>query len=160
MVNFKNLAIAMLPLFEDGTTILIGQHRFALGQYSWEIPEGGGPMNEDPLITAKRELSEEANLQAESWWPLFDNVHLSNSSTDERSFAFLAWGLSPCDAHKLDDVEDLKVCRVPVGQAVQMVVNGEISDGLALAVLLKADHLWRTKRLPEAAMRAFDNGQI
>lgn len=160
LVGFKNLGVGMLPLDKDGMTYIVGQHRFALGRYSWEVPEGGCPINQNPLDTAKRELSEEVQLQAENWWTLFSNVHLSNSITDERAFGYIAWDLSPCDKHGLDDVEQLKIWKMPVGQAVQMVVNGEITDGLSLAILLKADHLWRTGKLPEGAAKAFSAGQI
>lgn len=160
LVSFKNLAIGMLPIDEEGMTYLVGQHRFALGQYAWEIPEGGGAMNEDPLNTAKRELSEEVNLKAEFWEALISNVHLSNSVTDERAFGYIAWGLSACDEHELDDVEEIKVWKMPIGQAVQMAVNGEITDALSLVILLKADHLWRQGKLPDGAAQAFQAGQV
>ncbi|MFC7291703.1 NUDIX domain-containing protein [Hirschia litorea] len=160
LVSFKNLAVGMLALEADGSTYLVGQHRFALGQYSWEVPEGGGPMNEDPILTAKRELSEEIHMQAREWMTLFTNMHLSNSVTDERAFGYIATGLSPCHAHAADDVEALQIWRLPVGQAVQMVVKGQITDALSLAILLKADHLWRTGQLPENIADAFAAGQI
>ncbi len=160
VVSFKNLAVGMLPLEANGITYLVGQHRFSLGQYSWEVPEGGGPLNEEPIHTAKRELSEEINKQAQHWYPLFENLHLSNSVTDERAFGYIASGLSQCHEHMQDDVEDLAIWALPVGQAVQMVVNGQITDALSLAILLKADHLWRTGQLPENIADAFAAGQI
>lgn len=160
LVKFQNLAVGVLPLDEDGMTYLVGQHRFALGQYSWEVPEGGCPYNEKPIIAAKRELSEEVRLKASDWISLFSDLHLSNSVTDERAFGYVACGLSPCEEHVADDVEELAIWQLPVGQAVQMVVNGEISDALSLAILLKADHLWRRGLLPEHVAKAFEAGQI
>ncbi len=160
IVKLQNLAVGVLPLTDDGMTYLVGQHRFSIGQYSWEVPEGGCPMNSDPLEAAKRELSEEVQMKATSWSSLFSDMHMSNSVTDERAFGYVAFGLSPCEEHAADDVEELAIWQLPVGQAVQMVVNGEISDALSLAILLKADHLWRRGLLPEHVAKAFEAGQI
>ncbi len=160
LVSFRNIAVGMLPLEADGTTWLVGQHRFSVGQYGWEVPEGGCPINTDPFDTAVRELSEETGLKAGEWHPLLANLHLSNSVTDERAFAWLAWDLSPCDAYKPDETEVLKLRRLPVGEAVHMAVNGEITDAFSLAILLKADHLWRTGQLPAPAAAAFAAGQV
>ena len=160
MVSFRNLAVGVLPLDTDGSTWLVGQDRFVLGQYSWEVPEGGCPLHESPDDTAKRELAEETRLQARQWWPLFSEMHLSNSTTDERAFAWICWGLSDCEEHKQDDTEKLTLRRLPVGEAVQMAVNGQISDALSVVILLKADHLWRQGKLPEEAALAFAAGQI
>ncbi len=160
LVSFKNLAIAVLPIDEEGHTYLVGQHRFALGRYSLEVPEGGGNPECPPIEAAQREMSEETNLKAAEWLEVFSNVHMSNSVTDERAFGFVAWGLSPCHAYDPDDTERLDVQRVPIGQAVQMAVSGEISDALSLVILLKADHLWRTGNLPEALSRLFATGQV
>lgn len=160
LVSFRNHAVGVLPLEADGATWLVGQSRFTMGRYSWELPEGGCSVDADPFDAAVRELSEETNLKAAHWLPLLENLHLSNSVTDERGFAWICWGLSPCDAHEADDVEDLALRRLPVGEAVQMAVSGEITDAFTLAMLLKADHLWRTGRLPQAAAAAFEAGRI
>ncbi len=94
LVGFKNLALAVLPIHEDGGVVLVGQHRFPFGDYSWEIPEGGGPMGEDPLDGAKRELAEEAGLAASEWREIM-RIQLSNSVTDELAIGYLATGLAP-----------------------------------------------------------------
>src|SRR5262245_27526347 len=86
LVHLNNLAIGILPIDEEGKTILIGQERFTVGRYSWELPEGGGPEGMAPLVSAQRELSEEAGLKAEHWLPLLEDVHTSNSITDERAY--------------------------------------------------------------------------
>ncbi len=148
LVHIHNLALGVLPIDEDGHTILIGQQRFPFGRYSWELPEGGGPQDLPPLEGAQRELSEEAGLKAEHWLPLIADVHLSNSITDERAFAFLAWGLSADHSFEKDSSEELTVRRVPFAEALKMAVSGEITDGFSLVMLLKADHLLRTGALP------------
>lgn len=148
LVHIHNLALGVLPIDEDGHTILIGQQRFPFGRYSWELPEGGGPQELPPLEGAQRELSEEAGLKAAHWLPLIADVHLSNSITDERAFAFIAWGLSADHSFAKDSSEELTVRRVPFAEALKMAVSGEITDGFSLVMLLKADHLLRTGALP------------
>ena len=93
LVRFKNLAIAVLPIHDDGTVTLVGQHRFPCGDYSWELPEGGSPLGEDPLEGARRELAEETGLAAVEWREVL-RTQLSNSVTDERMIGYLALGLT------------------------------------------------------------------
>jgi ADP-ribose pyrophosphatase len=135
-VHFKNLAIGILPLSENGDTWLIGQYRFPLKTYSWEIPEGGGQLGVAPLESAKRELKEEAGIEAKRWDLLLE-MDLSNSTTDERSYSYLARDLTLGDADP-DDDEVLQVRKVPFEKVVQMVMDGEIRDALAVATVLKA----------------------
>ena len=148
LVHLHNLAIGIVPIDEEGKTILVGQERFTFGRYSWELPEGGGPQDVEPLKSAQRELSEEAGLNAQHWLPLFGDVQFSNSVTDERAFAFIAWGLVPDATFQKDSSEELSVRRVPFAEAVRMVVSAEITDAFSLVMLLKADHLLRTGALP------------
>jgi len=149
LVHMKNLAIGVLPIDKNGDTVLVGQERFTLGRYSWELPEGGGDPERPPIESAQRELSEEAGLKAAHWLPLLEDVHLSNSVTDERAFAFLAWGLSPDQSFARDSSEELSVRRVSFAEAVRMAVTGEITDAFSLVMLLKADHLLRSGALPQ-----------
>lgn len=148
LVHMNHVALGVLPIDEDGNTILIGQQRFPFGRYSWELPEGGGDPERPPLEGAQRELSEEAGLKAAHWLPLLEDVHLSNSVTDERAYAFLAWGLSPDQSFDRDSSEELSVRRVSFAEALRMAVSGEITDAFSLVMLLKADHLLRTGALP------------
>jgi 8-oxo-dGTP pyrophosphatase MutT (NUDIX family) len=153
LVHIKRLAIGVVPIDADGATLLVGQSRFPFGRYSWELPEGGGDPDEAPIETARRELAEEARLSAASWAPLLADVHLSNSLTDERAYAFLAWDLSPDVTRPADEVEELAVRRLPFAEAVRMAAAGEITDAFSLVMLFKTDHLARTGGLPAALAR-------
>jgi 8-oxo-dGTP pyrophosphatase MutT (NUDIX family) len=153
LVHPHNLALGILPIDDAGNTILVGQERFPFGRYSWELPEGGGPENAPPLEGAQRELSEECGLRAENWLELVSDMHMSNSITDERAYAFLAWNLAPDATYARDSSEELSVRRVPFAEAVKMAASGEITDAFSLVMLLKADHLLRTGGLPSELAR-------
>jgi ADP-ribose pyrophosphatase len=134
-VHFKNYAIGIIPLDEEGYTWLVGQYRFPLSAYSWEIPEGGGPLDDDPLESAKRELAEETGLRA-SKWEVIQHMHLSNSVSDEASIIYIATGLTEGEAEP-EDTEDLQVRKLKFEEAYQMVLNGEITDSMSVAGILK-----------------------
>lgn len=136
VVNFKNLAIGILPLDAHLNTWLVGQWRFPLNQYSWEIPEGGGPHGEDPLTAAKRELKEETGLIARNYRELC-RMHTSNSVSDESAIIYLAQDLEQSAAEP-EETEDLQVKKIPFEEAYQMVMRGEISDSLSMVAILKA----------------------
>ena len=154
LVSYKNLAIAVLPLFDDATTVLVGQNRFPLMQYSWEIPEGGGPLEVDPLESARRELAEEAGLEAAEWREML-RAQLSNSVSDERAIGYLALGLSAArDLHHADDTEALETVRVPFREAFDAAMAGDLEDVLTVAMLLKAHHMARQGSLPPALAQA------
>ena len=154
LVSYKNYAVAILPIFDDGTTILVGQHRFPLGDYSWEIPEGGGPLDQDPLESARRELAEETGLQAADWREIL-RAQLSNSVSDERAFGYLATGLSAASGvHHADETEDLAQVRVPFREALDAAMAGDLQDMLTVAMLLKAYHMAREGHLASALARA------
>jgi 8-oxo-dGTP pyrophosphatase MutT (NUDIX family) len=147
-VGFKNLAIAVLPLHDDGTIILVGQHRFPLADYSWEIPEGGSPVDADPLEGARRELLEETGLVAADWREVL-RLQLSNSVTDERSVGYIATGLSPAPGGaRPDDTESLAMARVPFREALDAALAGKLPDALTVAMLLRAYHMAREGVLP------------
>ncbi len=134
-VHFKNHAIGIIALDDQLNTFLVGQYRFALNQYSWEIPEGGGPLEIDPLESAKRELKEETGLVATQWTKLLD-LHLSNSVTDEYGCIFMARGLRQEEAMP-EETEQLAVKKVPFEEAYQMVEQRIITDVVAVAAILK-----------------------
>ena len=125
-VHFKNIAIGIIPLDDALNTYLVGQFRFAIGQYSWEIPEGGGPHALDVLESAKRELKEETGLVAEEWVKLLD-THLSNSVSDERCVIYMARKLKQEEATP-EETEQLVVKKIPFEEAYQMVNDGIITE--------------------------------
>jgi 8-oxo-dGTP pyrophosphatase MutT (NUDIX family) len=135
-VHFKNLAIGILPLDEDYNTWLVGQYRFPLKAYSWEIPEGGGPLGEDPLESARRELLEETGMSASNWKEI-QRMHLSNSVSDELSIIYVATGLIQGIAMP-EETEELVVKKVPFDEAFEMVMKNEITDSMSVAAILKA----------------------
>ncbi|RYZ94570.1 MAG: NUDIX hydrolase, partial [Sphingobacteriaceae bacterium] len=122
-VHFKNLAMGILALDTDMNTYIVGQYRFPLNQYSWEIPEGGGLMGADPLDSAKRELLEETGLLAGEWTEML-RLHLSNSVSDELAIVYLARNLEQHDAQP-EDTEQLIIKKIPFEEAYQMVCRGE-----------------------------------
>ncbi|MBB5397250.1 NUDIX hydrolase [Mucilaginibacter sp. AK015] len=135
-VHYKNIAIGILPLDDDMNTYLVGQYRFTLNQYSWELPEGGGMIGVDPLESAKRELLEETGLKASGWTEI-QRMHLSNSVSDELCILYIARGLEQFEAEP-EDTEQLIVKKVPFDEVYEMVCKGEITDSLAVAAILKA----------------------
>ena len=133
LVKFKNHAIGIVPIDEEGDTWLIGQYRYALDSYEWEIPEGGCPVGTAPLATAQRELKEETGLVAESWEQIME-FHLSNSVTNEYGVAFVARGLRQEEAEP-EDTEELQLRRIPLEEAIAMTLDGRIKDALSIMAL-------------------------
>lgn len=133
-VHFKNKAVAILPLDGNGNTWLVGQERYTLGEYSWELPMGGTAAGEAPLATAMRELKEETGLTAGRWTQIM-RLHTSNSVTDEEGFVFVAEDLEEGEPD-FDEQEDLKIRKLPLAEAVAMVERGEITDAISVSALL------------------------
>lgn len=144
-VHFKNVAIGILPMDDELNTYLVGQYRFTLGQYSWEMPEGGGPVGTDTLESAKRELLEETGLKAQSWTEI-QRLHLSNSVSDELSIIYLARNLEQFEAEP-EDTEQLIVHKLPFEEVYQMVCTGKITDAMTVAAVLKVRILLTENRL-------------
>ncbi len=138
-VNFQNLAVGVIPLDENYNTWIVGQFRYPTQKYTWEIPEGGCPLNELPLDAAKRELKEEVGLTAETW-ELVQEMDLSNSATDEVSFTYLARNITEGSACQ-DDNEDITVRKLPFLELYQMVLNGDIRDAISVAGILKVKQM-------------------
>lgn len=138
-VHFKNKGIAILPLDEDNNTWLVGQYRYTINAYSWEIPEGGGADTSTPLETAKRELLEETGIEASRWTEIL-YAHMSNSVTDERAYGFIAQDLQFTTAQP-EETEALSLIKLPFDEALDMALSGKITDILAVTCLLKAAHL-------------------
>jgi len=136
VVRFHDLAIGVLPIAENGDVWLVGQHRFPLDVYSWELPEGGGLVVDTPaLASAKRELAEETGLTAGSWLEIA-SFDVSNSVTDERAVCFLAWCLE--EGVATPESSELIVKRVSFKTLLEKVLNGEIRDSLTIVMTLTA----------------------
>lgn len=140
VVHFKNYAIGILPVDAEKNIWLIGQYRYPLQMYTWEIPEGGGALDIDPLESAKRELLEEAGLKA-SKWQLIQTMHISNSCTDEFAYIYLCEDLTPAQPNP-DEDEVLEIRKIPFDDAYAMLESGEITDSLTVVALLKAKILF------------------
>jgi ADP-ribose pyrophosphatase len=135
-VHFKNRAMAIIPFDKNGDTWLVGQFRYALNEYSWEIPMGGGLIGSDFLESAKRELKEETGLMADKWTELL-KIHTSNSVTDEVGVVYLAEDLTQGET-EFEETEILQIRKLPFKEALEMVMSGEITDSISLAGILKA----------------------
>lgn len=148
----KNVGTGVLPLHDDGTVSLVGQHRFALMRYSWEMPEGGAPEGEDPFEAVKRELAEEAGLTARHWRTALD-VDLSNSITDERAMTWVAWGLEAAETAP-DETEVFLSARAPFRDLMAEIARGAVRDSLTVATAYRAYHMAREGELPAALAKA------
>lgn len=134
-VHFKNKALGIIPLDENNYTYLVGQYRYPLDEYSWEIPMGGGLLAVDILESAQRELKEETGLTAKKWTNIA-RIHTSNSVTDEEGFVFLAEDLTKGET-EFEEAEDLDIMYLPFKDTIQMVMNNEITDSISIAGILK-----------------------
>jgi len=140
VVSFKNKAVGVVPIDAEGNTYIVGQYRYPLNEYSWEIPEGGSPVGTDPLDSAKRELKEETGLEARQWTQIA-RIHTSNSATDEEGFIYIAEDLVQGD-HEPEETEELQVRKVSLTEAVRMVMNSEITDSISMAAILMVGRLY------------------
>ena len=135
VVHFKNFAIGILPLDNDNNTWIVGQYRYPIDQYSWEIPEGGGKLGLPPIESAKRELLEETGIVAKKWTKI-QEMYLSNSVSDELAILYIAQDLHFQEAEP-EETEQLQIKKLPFGELYEMVLNGEITDSLTVAAVLK-----------------------
>ena len=145
VVSMKNKALGIVPIDADGNTWLVGQYRYPLNEYSWEIPMGGGLIEHDILESAQRELKEETGLTA-AVWTRIARLHTSNSVTDEEGFVFLAEELTQGDLEP-EETEDLRLWKLPLAEAIRMVMDDRITDGITVAGLLKAERILASRRL-------------
>ncbi|MBF9220012.1 NUDIX domain-containing protein [Hymenobacter ruricola] len=144
VVSMKNKALGIIPIDAEGNTWLVGQYRYALNEYCWEIPMGGGPVELDILESAQRELKEETGLTAARWTRVA-RIHTSNSVTDEEGFVFLAEDLTAGDVEP-EETEDLRLWKLPLAEAVRLCMEDRITDGISVAGLLKVEKLLAARK--------------
>jgi 8-oxo-dGTP pyrophosphatase MutT (NUDIX family) len=152
VIRIRRLAVGVLPIETDGRVHLVGQWRFPLGRYSWEMPEGGAEPGETARECAERELAEETGLRAGAWTQVLE-MDLSNSLTDERAVMFIATGLTQGQAQP-DETEVLKHRTAHFIDVLGRVADGQIRDAMTVATVLRAHHMAVTGQLPEALAAA------
>lgn len=151
-VRFQSSAVGVIPIDAEGFTWLVGQYRFPLARYSWELPEGGCAPDEAPLAAAQRELSEECGLAADTWRLLLQ-MDLSNSVTDESSAVFLALGVRQVGPPTPEETEELRLHRLPLSEAFARVASGELRDSMTVAGLQRLELLMlKQPNLPLSAL--------
>jgi len=136
VVEYKNRAVGVVPVDDQGFTWLVGQYRYTHHRYEWEIPEGGCPEGEELIECARRELLEETGIVAERYDLIAGDIQLSNSTTNEVAYLYVAHGIRH-DQASPEETEKLEVKQVPLDKAIEMAMNGEIRDGMSVIALLK-----------------------
>lgn len=136
VVHFKNRAVGIVPVDAEGYTWLVRQFRYTLDQALWEIPMGGGPLDEAPALTARRELEEECGLRAGTLEELM-RLYVSKSVTDEEGVVFVARDLTLCETRLEATEADLEWLRLPLAEAIEWAMDGRITDVISVAALLK-----------------------
>lgn len=156
VIHFKNRAIGILPITGEGRVPLVGQHRFPGDYYSWELPEGGGPLGEAPIDAARRELAEETGYAAGAWLQVLA-CDLSNSVTDEVALGYLAWDLVAGEAAP-EDTEVLAQRDLAFGALLEACLAGEIRDSLTLLLVYTVKAQYDRAALPDGAMACLRAG--
>ncbi|PJJ47934.1 NUDIX domain-containing protein [Hymenobacter chitinivorans] len=144
VVSMQNKALGIVPVDAEGNTWLVGQYRYPLNEYSWEIPMGGGPVELDILESAQRELKEETGFTARRWTRIA-RLHTSNSVTDEEGFVYLAEDLEAGEVEP-EETEELRLWKLPLSEAVAMVMDDRITDAISVAGLLKAEKVLQSRQ--------------
>ncbi len=152
VVQHPSSGSCVLPIDLDGCTWLVGQYRYAIGRYTWELPAGSGARGSDPLETARRELAEETGLAAQHWHPI---LHMApvNSVTNLEAFSYVAWDLTPGTPHP-DAEEELALRRLPFAELLDGVLGGSVTNAITVATVLQAHVLALRGRLPPAVTPA------
>ncbi len=135
VVAFQSAAVGVVAIDDRGRVLLVGQWRYTLDRYSWEIPEGGVPLGASPLEGVQRELREETGYRGGTWRELL-RFATSNSVTDEEGAIFVAEDLEPGPAEP-DATEDLATAWVDLDEAIARIDSGEITDAISQVGLLR-----------------------
>ena len=139
VVEYRNRAVGVVPIDDEGHTWLVGQYRYTQNRYEWEIPEGGCPQGESLEDCARRELLEETGLVAATLEPLLLDLQLSNSVSDETAHLYIARQLTQ-QAPQPEDTEQLRLRRLPLAEAIEMAATGQIRDAMSVIALLALRH--------------------
>ena len=132
-------SVGIIAINQKDHVVLVGQWRYTLNRYLWEIPRGGSDGHPDLLAVAQRELAEEAGVEAEHWEPL-GTVDVCTGVTTDIQHLFLATGLRPSEAHH-DAEEQIDVAWHPFEQVLDMVMDGRITEVCSVAAILKVARL-------------------
>lgn len=133
-------ASAIVPVFEDGTIMLLKQYRYPPRKIFIEVPAGKLDEGEPPLVTAKRELLEETGFECSS----IENAgsfYPAIGYADEEIFVFVAWNLNQKNKN-VDDDEFVINHRVSFSKALEMIASGEITDAKTICSIVKAKIWW------------------
>ena len=143
-----NGAVAVVPVDEAGNVTLVRQHRVVAGRFTWEIPAGKlDTPDEDHFSAAQRELEEETGLRAESWHKL-TQIDTTPGFCTERIALYLARDLFQHECHP-DADEFLHLTKLPLSQAVALVMQGEIRDAKTIVGLLMASQYLVAQDAPQ-----------
>ncbi len=134
-------AVGVVPCFDDGSILLVGQYRYSIGRFSWEIPEGGGKPGERPVQTARRELLEETGYTARTVRSL-GIFHTSNCFTDETAYLYYARHLRAGESRP-DGTEQISTRRVAFADAYRMAIDGRITDSITIVALFRMREMGR-----------------
>ena len=145
VVEFQNLAVGVIPVDEQGRVILVGQFRYPMNSYSWEIPEGGCPKGEAILVGAMRELREETGFTA-ARWDYLGSLALSNAATNEMGHLFLARDLMPGVASP-EPSEELQVKKMDLEEAYRLAMEGELTESLTVAGLARTRYFLDSEKV-------------
>jgi 8-oxo-dGTP pyrophosphatase MutT (NUDIX family) len=153
VVEYANFAIGITALNADGEIVLVGQHRYPLDYYSWEVPQGGCPKDSAPEDSAIRELREETGVEA-ARWDYLGCVALSNAVSDEVGHLFLARDLTQHEPEP-EPTEVLETRWMPLDKACDEVLKGTITDLISCGALMRARHFLDLEKqgLPAPAYR-------
>lgn len=146
VVHFRNIAVGIIPLDEELNTWIVGQYRYPIEAYSWEIPEGGGPRDRPALESAQRELREEVGIVAGQWTEVL-RMDLSNSASDEEAIVYVAQDLRFHEPDP-DHNEELAPRRLHFAELVDMVMRGDVRDAISVAAVLKVKMMLDQGLLP------------
>ena len=135
-IRMKHRGVCVLPVDQQGLVTLVGQYRYVLGRYTWELPAGGAPIGADQLAIAQKELKEECGYRARYWLRVIGG-DVSGGTLDGHSSGYIAWELEEGEPQP-EAEESLSLRKVPLSEAVELALQGEVTSLISISVLLAA----------------------